>query len=1359
MAVRDRLREVAVGTTAGVAAAYAHEMWRRRAETEMLDGKPTRLEKMDPATITTDPETFQFKSGGDKHGVTDRLKGVKKWDAVAAGKAMVFEKLDGTRVIADGHQRHGLAKRLGAEGQHVRMDGYVMREADGWTPRDVRAYAALKNMQESSGLSLDMAKVMRERPDLVSADRLPMSDAKVREARALSNLSDQAFRMVVGGAVKPEHAAAVGDQVKDQARHADMLAEMQKAKVDSAQHARLYVQQAMAAPSITQSQSSLFGEETSTRSLLAERAKVLDRALSALKTDKRIFGLLEREASNIEAAGNKLAHASNVDRANNAGQLASLVEKLSTTRGTVSTMLDRAAAAVANGDAPSKAARSFVKSVGDAMKQGGIGALTGEAPGHMQEHLHPIYRPKEKGTTPEAAEKWGKILDELPVSEKQKARVDRAKQEGQNKLPSRMKRMEDDLFGGPSAKDQIAAKARAQEAKGRTGDPMNEGLFGSGMKQTDLVEMAKQPAAAENTYKMKHRPPSSSTLPDGLKWDYAELPRDFAGNRPDLKTSQHQFGVIKTDRPLTASEMRAFEMEPVGKGPSGWSDSAREASAEARKAEPRGMDGLTRSERSGKTAAPKVPVIAGNAAEGAPMMERFRSAYEATLAEQVKANPGKYAYGIDKVPQMAQRMTEALAKGQGDTQSPTVKAVTKALGIKPTVDGIKAALNDQPAPTPRPQKSPLEKAEAAHAKAEADRTRAWKNMQAGRISGAQWADISRKAGEAKKAVEALKAAPAQTAPKFDKKDTFDADFKAEKVVPAAKSSPVSEAERAGRINRLTNRAAAGGLSGEAADRYVKENLAKLEALDAKRAGKATDVPTVAPAEKFKGTPIPPAPKSETSAERNARIAANMPRATTHEDLRKPLLKDKNVKALLKEGVVTKADVKGSRTQRDLMDLVAKTRASRDADRGLPAQGSGLRGTQNKANQEAIIKNRKVNAKPASPRAVAAATFKAELGHEPPKNWPVGKINGTIGNLRGLYGADAKTVYAGSVKGASPEVRAAADAAHMASVKNGGPVKPAAPRVVIDPMKLGQARLDTAKAQAAVAKATGSKSFAAAGLHNAAEADKRWNKVEAAAKSAGVKDIGEQMKDVLGTGQPSAEKPATTGKGTGRGTGKKALGLLAPVAIGAAALVAANRSAEAGESKGKQAAAAGAEVGNGAGMFAAFAGGTAIAVKGLMKAGVTAAKAIPGVNLAMVAGGAVHGAATAEKGERLSGAAKGAWDMSLPGMAWNTGAVFKDAAVSTFARATGPVRLSADQQTAYARASERQQAMKQAATSPDSSKKHGWSNAARIAAYKKRQQNAGANPANVPYGGNPANGPAQWAPSQSQTDVAAAMKRR
>ena len=55
-----------------------------------------------------------------------------------------------------------------------------------------------------------------------------------------------------------------------------------------------------------------------------------------------------------------------------------------------------------------------------------------------------------------------------------------------------------------------------------------------------------------------------------------------------------------------------------------------------------------------------------------------------TSFKDVYANPGKYGYGVDRVPEMARKMTEALATGQGDHTSPTVKAVTKAMGIKPT---------------------------------------------------------------------------------------------------------------------------------------------------------------------------------------------------------------------------------------------------------------------------------------------------------------------------------------------------------------------------------------------------------------------------------------------------------------------------------------------------------------------------------------------------------------------------------------------------------------------------------------------------------------------------------------------------
>ena len=341
------------------------------------DGKRVTFEQVDPRTIKADPATFQFKSGGDAAGVTDRMSGVTKWDQIAAGKAVVWERGDGERFIADGHQRRGLALRAMDAGQKgVALDAYVMRERDGWTARDVRAYAALKNMKELSGSAVDFAKVVRERPDLIDGS-LPMSDGKVRQAMNLSKLSEPAFNMVVGGAVKPEHAAAVGEAVRDTAMHHGLLTEMAKANLASEQHARLYVGQALAAPHITETTGSLFGDETSTRSLLAERAKVLDKAMTALKSDKRIFGLLEREAGTIEAAGNRLSHEANAAKAEGAGQTAALIEKLATTRGPVSSMLDKAALALADGQSPGQAARAFVREVGDTMQSGGVKALLG----------------------------------------------------------------------------------------------------------------------------------------------------------------------------------------------------------------------------------------------------------------------------------------------------------------------------------------------------------------------------------------------------------------------------------------------------------------------------------------------------------------------------------------------------------------------------------------------------------------------------------------------------------------------------------------------------------------------------------------------------------------------------------------------------------------------------------------------------------------------------------------------------------------------------------------------------------------------------------------------------------------------
>ena len=66
---------------------------------------------------------------------------------------------------------------------------------------------------------------------------------------------------------------------------------------------------------------------------------------------------------------------------------------------------------------------------------------------------------------------------------------------------------------------------------------------------------------SENTYRPLLRPAGYSTLPDGLEWDYVEMPPDLAANRPDVPRSSYRYGIIRTARPLTTDEMRRFDLQ------------------------------------------------------------------------------------------------------------------------------------------------------------------------------------------------------------------------------------------------------------------------------------------------------------------------------------------------------------------------------------------------------------------------------------------------------------------------------------------------------------------------------------------------------------------------------------------------------------------------------------------------------------------------------------------------------------------------------------------------------------------------------------------------------------------------------
>lgn len=346
-------------------------------QTIKIQGMPATFERVDARALGTDAATFQYKSNSDGAGVSDRLQGVKRWDPIAASKAIVYEFADGRRVIADGHQRLGLAKRLIAEGREpaITLDAFVFREADGWRPADIRALAAKKNMQEGSGSALDAARILREWPQLLDGS-LPTNAGMMRAAVNLSRLSNEAFGMVVNGRVPEPYAAAVGALAPNKATHAGIMDELARAAPETEREARLLITDALAAGFRLEEQVDLFGQSQMARSLIAERAKVLSAVLGQLRESKKVFGVLASRADVIEAAGNALDRAGNAARAATADTIGELLVRLAQRTGPLSDRLNRAAAALAEGEmrAPA-AARQFLDDVQKVLEESGLKGL------------------------------------------------------------------------------------------------------------------------------------------------------------------------------------------------------------------------------------------------------------------------------------------------------------------------------------------------------------------------------------------------------------------------------------------------------------------------------------------------------------------------------------------------------------------------------------------------------------------------------------------------------------------------------------------------------------------------------------------------------------------------------------------------------------------------------------------------------------------------------------------------------------------------------------------------------------------------------------------------------------------------
>ena len=299
--------------------------------------------RLNAADFEVDAATFQYKSEGDEFGVTEVLRDEKEWIPSWSGTLTVYEYANGKRVVADGHQRIGFAKRVMAQdpSKNIEVNAIIFREADGVSPEEMRVIAALKNIVEGSGDAVDAAKVLRVDPSALPV--LPAKSELVQQARGIRPLSNDSFGMVINGIVPAKYAQYVGDLIKDQNLQDAAMRVLAKSKPENKFQAEAMVRQVRDMPTAEVTQTSLFGDELMTESYFFERSKILNQAYTELRKDKSAFETLVRNSERLEAEGNVLVNDANERKAATDAQTIALLQTLANRKGPLSDALNDAA--------------------------------------------------------------------------------------------------------------------------------------------------------------------------------------------------------------------------------------------------------------------------------------------------------------------------------------------------------------------------------------------------------------------------------------------------------------------------------------------------------------------------------------------------------------------------------------------------------------------------------------------------------------------------------------------------------------------------------------------------------------------------------------------------------------------------------------------------------------------------------------------------------------------------------------------------------------------------------------------------------------------------------------------------------
>ena len=351
-----------------------------KIEIDNLQGFKTTYK---PNEIEFDAAAFQYKSGGDIEGLLPKLKNVKVWDEMSSGNIIVYEFKDGRKVIVDGHQRLGLAKKLQKEGQDIELSAYVFREANGVVPEQAKIKGVVVNLRNGTGTAIDAAYALRKANIDWNVLSKSISNKETMAVRVdgMLKLNDDAFDFFVANKEKlsEDLVSLIGEHITKKELHLGLIGKLANKKFGSKLEMELALKQINDAPTFQVSQESLFGTEIIEESLVFEKAELLANAIKEIKNDKKIFATLNKNINKIESAGNTLNKEINLNKEITNAETLDKIATIASRVGELSDDLNAAARILKEGKT-AEAKRAAMEAIQRANSRGDFNSLGNSRP-------------------------------------------------------------------------------------------------------------------------------------------------------------------------------------------------------------------------------------------------------------------------------------------------------------------------------------------------------------------------------------------------------------------------------------------------------------------------------------------------------------------------------------------------------------------------------------------------------------------------------------------------------------------------------------------------------------------------------------------------------------------------------------------------------------------------------------------------------------------------------------------------------------------------------------------------------------------------------------------------------------------